>query len=149
LIGRFVLAFGDIENVTYLALYQLPKDNIFETTSSLAFGKRVQLVMELVANHPEVNDSLREKFIALLKKATKLSETRNHVAHSPLMMKVYHHEAHGWIHEEVELGNVRNRERGVSLKALRTATSEAEKLAKSLYKQYHKIHKAIVKHHDA
>ncbi len=47
-VGRFILAFGDIENVTYLVLLHLPKDTIFDTASSLPFGKRIELMLELL-----------------------------------------------------------------------------------------------------
>src|ERR1700730_15439360 len=98
LVGRFVLSFGDIENVTYLALRQLPKDKIFKTTSSLGFGMRVDLVIELVKDHGEIGKRLSERFVDKLKAAKKLSETRNLIEHSPVVFKVYHHPAEGGTH---------------------------------------------------
>ena len=96
--------------------FQLPKDKIFGTTATLGFGKRVDLVIELIEGHPEVRETVPTRFIARLKEAKKLSGTRNTVAHSPLMLTVYEHETEGWGHQEL----------------LRKATAQAEKLAKQM-----------------
>jgi hypothetical protein len=145
LVGRFILSFGDIENVTYLALLQLPKDKIFQTTSTLGFGKRVDLVIELIKDHAEIGKSLSERFVEKLKAAKKLSETRNLVAHSPVVMKVYHHPKEGWTHREIALANAKNRDRDISLAILKKAVTESERLAKGLYNVYGKIHMRVVK----
>jgi len=145
LVGRFVLAFGDIENVTYLALRQLPKDKIFQTTSTLGFGKRVDLVIELVKDHAEIGKRLSERFVEKLKAAKKLSETRNLIAHSPVVMKVYHHPKEGWTHREIAVANAKNHDREVSLAGLRQGVTQSERLAKSLYNLYGKIHMRVVK----
>ena len=110
LVGRFILSFGDIENVTYLALLHLPKDKIFETTSSLGFGKRIDLILELINGHPEINEDLSKRFSAKLRSAKKLSETRNLIAHSPLMLDIYEHPKEGWPHYEFALGNAKNKD---------------------------------------
>jgi hypothetical protein len=144
-VGRFILSFGDIENVTYLALLQLPKDKIFQTTSTLGFGKRADLVVELIKDHTEIGKRLSERFVEKLKAAKKLSETRNLVAHSPVVMKVYHHPKEGWTHREIALANAKNRDRDVSLASLRKAATEADRLAKALYNLYGKIHMRVVK----
>jgi hypothetical protein len=145
LVGKFVLFFGDIENVTYLALRQLPKDRIFRTTATLGFSKRVDLVIELISDHAEIDGQLSERFIEKLKAAKKLSETRNLVAHSPVVMKVYHHPKEGWTHHEIALASARSHDQELSLTDLRKAVAESEKLAKVLYTLYGKIHRRVVK----
>ena len=70
-VGKLILIFGDIENVTYMALYQLPSDQIFNTTSKLCFSRRIDLVIELIEAHPEINEDLSEQFKAKLKVARK------------------------------------------------------------------------------
>ena len=141
-IGRFILSFGDIENVTYLALLQLPKDQIFETTSTLGFAKRVDLVVELVKGHKEIKKQVREKFVEKLKSAKQLAGMRNLVAHSPLVLKLYTH-PEGWTHSELGLANAKNRENAMSLVTLKNAASQAERLARSLYGLHGKIHAQV------
>ena len=145
LVGKFVLSFGDIENVTYLALRQLPKDRIFQTTASLGFSKRVDLVIELISDHAEIDGQLSGRFIEKLKAARKLSETRNLVAHSPVVMKIYRHPKHGWTHHEVALASAKTLDRELTLTDLRRAVAESEKLAKALYTLYRKIYMQVVK----
>jgi len=70
--------------------------------------------------------------------------TRNLVAHSPVVMKVYHHPKEGWTHREIALANAKNRDREVSLANLKKAVSESERLAKALYGLYGKIHMRVV-----
>lgn len=142
-IGRLILSFGDIENVIYVALLQLPKDPIFETTSTLSFSKRVDLVIELVEGHDKVSKRLRERFSEKLKSAKQLSSTRNLVAHSPLVLKLYTHPGEGWTRSELGLANAKNREKAMSLASLKKAASQAERLAGSLYGLYGKIHAQI------
>ncbi len=141
MVGQLILFFGDIENVTYLALLQLPKDKIFETTSSLSFGKRVDLVLELIKGHPEISEELSANFSTKLRAAKKLSEIRNIVAHSPLMMNVYVHPTEGWTHNEMALGNARNNENNLSFDELSVAVVQVETLAKELYELYSEIYK--------
>lgn len=144
IVGRFILAFGDIENVTYMALLQLPKDRIFGTTSKLGFGARVDLVLEIVSGHKEVSDDLKAKFSKELLAAKALADTRNLVAHSPLMMTIYSHPKEEWAHSEMALGNVRNKESGVSFDRLNGAADQAEALAKALYHLYGEVHKQVL-----
>lgn len=62
LVGRLILSFGDIENITYLGLLQLPKDSIFESTSKLGFGARVDLLLEILNGHEKLDSTLKESF---------------------------------------------------------------------------------------
>jgi hypothetical protein len=78
-------------------------------------------------------------------RSKKLSETRNLVAHSPVVMKVYHHPKEGWTHREIALANAKNRDRDISLAILKKAVTESERLAKALYDVYGKIHMRVVK----
>lgn len=92
LVGRLIVSFGDIENITYLGLLQLPKDSIFESTSKLGFGARVDLLLEILSGHKKLDPTLRKAFSEKLLAAKKLAEIRNTVAHSPLMLSVYQHQ---------------------------------------------------------
>lgn len=145
LIERFILAFGDIENISYFALFQLPTDKIFKTTSTLNFTKRVDLILELLEDQTKIPKDEREKFEKLLNDAKKLAETRNIVAHSPLMMKVYEHPVEGLIHKEEALGTLRNKERAISVKDLTDAADRVEDLAKGLVETYRMVYRHIAK----
>ena len=140
-----MLGFGDVENLTYLALLQLPKDKIFEPASKLSFSNRVDLVRELIAGRPEIPDDLQKQLSERLSAAKQLSETRNIVAHSPLMMTIYEHPQEGWTHTEMGLGNAKNKDKAISLENLGAAAEEAEAMAKELYELYGKVHKHVVK----
>jgi hypothetical protein len=142
LVGRFVLAFGDIENVTYMALSQIPRDTIFKSTASLGFGKRADLVSEIVQDHPEVSTAAQNRLVKYLKEAKALSEIRNILAHSPLMLKLYQHPQ--WNHAELGIASARNRDKPITLAVLRTNVRKAETLSGKLYRAYSRVHKSVV-----
>ena len=144
LVGRLIVSFGDIENITYLALLQLPKDSIFESTSKLGFGSRVDLLLEILSGHENLDPALREAFSKKLLAAKKMAEIRNTVAHSPLMLSVYKHPTEEWMHTELSLGNAKNKDNALTLEKLSTSAAEVEELAKDLYKLYGEIHKHAV-----
>ncbi|MCP3684054.1 MAG: hypothetical protein GY861_15340 [bacterium] len=141
IVGRFILAFGDIENVTYFAIKQLPVDKIYETSWKLNFGTRVDLVLELVNNLTKATAEMKEEFRTLLIEAKQLSVIRNTVAHSPLMLMVYQHKSEEWafVHEE-SLANIRNAENSITIEKLTEYTDRAEVLATELYESYQKIY---------
>ena len=138
-IGRLMMAFGEIEAVTQLFLYKFPRDAIFETTARLNFGVRTRLVADVVENHPDIETKSKTEFVGLLKEARRLSDTRNIIAHSPLMMRYYEHPIEGWQHYEIVLGNVRNREEPITKDALKDIVEEVETLARSLWDSFAKI----------
>lgn len=144
-VGHFILAFGDIENITYLVLRDLPKDKIFVSTSRLGFGNRVDLVIEIISAHSEVPEELREQFVSLLNAAKKLSDKRNTVAHAPLMMNFYEHQSEGWIHKEFGLASAKNPENSISYAMLCEMAHEAQNLASALYECFGKIFKCLHK----
>jgi hypothetical protein len=98
-----------------------------------------------VDGHPEIAEDLSKKFAEKLRDAKKLSETRNMVAHSPLVMQIFQHPKEGWVHREMALANAKNKEKGLSLNALTQAASDADRLARELYDLYGSIHKQVVK----
>jgi hypothetical protein len=143
LIGRLILAFGDIENITYLALLQLPKDSIFESTSKLGLGARIDLILEILNGQEKLSNNLKASFSDKLLAAKKLAETRNIVSHSPLMLSIYQHPTEDWIHTELSLGNAKNKDKALTLEKLSAFTDQAEALAKDLYSLYGDIHKTV------
>lgn len=143
-VGRLILSFGDIENITYLGLLQLPKDSIFESTSKLGFGARVDLLLEILNGREKLDPTLRKAFSDKLLAAKTLAEIRNTVAHSPLMLSVYQHPTEEWIHTELSLGNAKNKDEALTLEKLSASTDEVEGLAKDLYNLYGEIHKHVV-----
>jgi len=149
LVGRFILEFGEIENVTYFALLQLPKDQIFSTTSTLPFGKRVDLVRELVSGNEKIPKDLGTQFEEELKAAKKLAEMRNIVAHSPLLMKIYEHPKEGWTYREEAIGTLKHKENSISFEQLSEAGEEAGALAIQLKDTYTNIYKVLFDGKDA
>jgi hypothetical protein len=75
LIGRAIVACGDIELVTYKCLMYLPSEDIIEVVADLPFTKRIDLISKLIENKP-ISDEIKADFLQLLAKSKKL---QNHV----------------------------------------------------------------------
>ena len=58
-------------------------------------------------------------------------------------MRVYEHPKHGWTHQELGIGNVRNKDNAINLESLAEVTAEAESLAEELYEIFGQIHNAV------
>ena len=140
LVGRFILLFGDVENVTHLALVQLETLLGEEIKPHPRFANRVEQVVGLMKRVSQFEEDAVAEFVEKLKAAKMLSDTRNHVAHSPLMLTIYDHPKHGWKHQEIGLANARNRLKAMSLKDLQDSVREVERLSGSLYKLYAQLY---------
>ena len=87
-VGRAILAFGNIEWVTYQCLGLFPSDRIFESVVSLKFSSRVDLIVEILSGK-NLPKKLFNKTKRLFKRAKDAAEVRNVLAHNPLRIGVY------------------------------------------------------------
>ena len=142
LVGTVILSFGEIELITLKCLAHLPTDNIYESTSTLPFGRRVDLIIEILqgcGNKPNAATALIEK----LKQAKSLSEYRNLLAHNPLVADIYVHQITGDVVVEHGISSARKKEKSIDLASLKELAGEVEDLASELYMTLGKIVEAI------
>lgn len=132
LIGRAIVACGDIELVTYKCLTYLPTEHIFEVVADLPFSKRIDLICKLIEDKP-LPDELRTDFLQLLTKSKKTAETRNIIAHNPLQVSVYEHEKTGDIFVRPEIQTIRKKQKILRLNDMRRFTAEVEELSSDLH----------------
>lgn len=97
-IGKAFVAFGSIEHLTVACLREIPNDPIQRTAKAFKLGQRIDLLLELLESHNE------EPFLHLsekLKAVKDLSQTRNLIAHNPLLLEVYKFDDGSLFHREV------------------------------------------------
>ena len=133
LVGRFLLSFGSIEDCTYRILQTIPRDSIYKTASRLPFGRRVALIVEILEGHDEISEESRMRLIAALKRCVNLAETRNTIAHSPLMLSIYEHPTEEWIAFENSIASFRNHDKPITPKMVAESLAESEILIRDLY----------------
>lgn len=85
-VGRFVLAFGDIEHTITLCLNAIPKDQIGKASAKLPLQARLELLDELLAKS---EGDLRTKLASAIKRVRNFIARRNLVAHNGLQFQVY------------------------------------------------------------
>ena len=91
LVGRFILAFGDIE----LLSYRIWRDRFSESPPS-RFGARTNRILEQLDEMVPADRAL----LALLAEARELAKKRNVVAHNPVQVQVFQHTKTGKLHME-------------------------------------------------
>ena len=69
-------------------LSELPTERILESTISLRFAQRLDLVIQLL-REKNLDAELAERTIALLQQARELTKTRNLIAHNPLLLNLF------------------------------------------------------------
>lgn len=88
-VGRLVMNFGAVEYISYNWIRRLCKDDAVRDASVyLDFSDRVRLIKKLMKRiRPESEEiqKLKEEADKLWNEARKLSETRNLVAHNPII----------------------------------------------------------------
>ena len=86
-VGKFMLAFGDIEHSTISLLSHLPESNLPVTAPKLALGVRIDLLREVLPRNtaPEYQEVL-----TCLDLVSKFTSRRNLVAHNAVWFDIYH-----------------------------------------------------------
>ena len=128
-IGKAFVAFGSIEHVTVVCLKELPKDRIQRTTKSFRLGQRIALLVELLEAH---DGALYRELSAKLKRAKELAETRNLIAHNPLVMDFFQRQDGSMFTREV-IAHL-HQDKHITLNELEEFASESETLASDLYR---------------
>ena len=83
LVGGFILAFGEIEFITY----RLWRDHFPDQKPLEKFRPRTIQILAQLQQSPEKNEAV----IQLLTEAVSLAEKRNIVAHNPMQVQVFQH----------------------------------------------------------
>ena len=85
-VGRFVLAFGRIEGLTYAALRECPNDPISEALLNANLGMRLDLLAAICRNR---NGERWKRLGEVLQNIKSLSIKRNLIAHNGLGVCIY------------------------------------------------------------
>ena len=132
-VGRAIVGFGELELITYKCLAHIPSDKISSTSSRLGFSLRVELIVEILEGRKPKPEHVVE-FLRMLKRAKKLAETRNDIAHNPVMLNVFVNETPGDIGLERCIATARGG-RFIDLVFAREFADEVESLAAAMWLQ--------------
>ncbi len=132
LIGRLFIAFGSIERTTHNCLIDWLKDPTYAHISKMRFSQRVDVIIDLLGTLEFVEQN-KADLIQGLKKAKKLAEKRNIVAHNPLMLDLFDGDF-----KEIIISNTKD---GVTItfEELQQITQSAESLSTELINTCTKI----------
>ncbi|MEW7972759.1 MAG: hypothetical protein AB2821_04660 [Candidatus Thiodiazotropha endolucinida] len=131
-VGKAILRFGDIELISVKCLSVLPEDQISESASRLEFGRRTDLIIELLEARESLSDHLGI-LLKGLKRAKQLSQIRNLIAHNPVMLDIYTTEDESRIITRHTITSARTGKKSIDLEELKEFASEVEHLASELW----------------
>lgn len=123
LVGRFILAFGDIELLTY----RIWRDRFSENPPQ-RFGARTKRIIAHLDEAAQADRAL----LALLTKARELAKRRNVVAHNPVQVQVFQHTATGKLYMENAIQCTKTHALIDDLELMELASS-AESIVSKLY----------------
>ena len=135
LIGKAILFFGEIELISVKCLGHIPVDSIGKTAVRLEFGRRVELLLEILEGRENPSVALRG-LIDGFKSAKELAKTRNLIAHNPVMLDIYVNETMDDHYVERSIRSARGGAEPFRLEALREFASDVENLASALWGHY-------------
>jgi hypothetical protein len=132
LVGKALLRFGDIELVSIKCLAWLPKDKIGATTARMDFGRRVDLLIELLEAR-EGRDSHLDAILSGMKQAKGLARKRNLIAHNPVMLNLYVNEDETQHMAEYSISSARSEGQTMDLAELKEFAAEVDDLSATLW----------------
>ena len=127
-IGKAFVAFGSIEHTTVVCLRQIPKDQIQRFAKSLKLAARIDLLLELLEpySHPECAE-LSDK----LRQVKTLAQTRNLIAHNPLVLEFYEDNSGGYAFAE-SIAAIHKEGHKISLSETQKFAADADNMASEL-----------------
>jgi len=136
-VGKAIVSFAELELITYKCLAHIPADQIAETASRLQFSRRVDLIVEILEGRSPLPQAVSE-FVAMLKRAKELAQTRNDIAHNPVMLNVFVHRVTGDVLLEHSIAAARGN-RFIDISSAKEFAAEVEDLAASMWLQIGKV----------
>ena len=146
-VGKAIVCFGELELITYKCLAHIPSDKIVEASSRLSFGRRVDFIVEILEGRAPLPAEVAA-FVDMLKRAKKLAETRNDIAHNPVMLNVFVHKVSGDVLLEHSIAAARGG-RFIDLASATEFADEVEDLAAAMWLQTAKVSELREKRSDA
>jgi hypothetical protein len=129
-----MLQFGDIEYVSIMCLQGLPQDKIANSASKLPFSRRADLLIEMLEARSTRSAHL-DALIKGFKRARKLAETRNLIAHNPLLLTLYFEEDMETV-ASMEHVIASRASGGINLEELKEFAAEVDSLASEMWHVY-------------
>ena len=137
-IGQAFVAFGAIEHITVVCLQQIPRDRIQRSTKTLRLGQRIELIVEILEGH---DGNVYRELATKLKRAQSLAETRNLIAHNPLVFDFYERQDGTLFHRQVM--SAIHKDKDIALPELQQFASDSEQLVAELYQLSTEVFKAL------
>jgi len=137
LVGKAILRFGDIELVSIKCLMLIATESVGRSAAKINFARRSELLIEILEANNELNEYLQE-LLSAFKQAKELIETRNLIAHNPVMLDIYVNEDETEYQVERSITSARSGEKSLDLQGLKEFVGQVENLSSVLWINFSK-----------
>ncbi len=127
-IGKAFIAFGSIEHTVVVCLKEIPRDSAPRFFRPIPLGKKIEFLLEVLMQRQGPECSV---LVGNLLRAKDLAESRNLVAHNPLVLSIYENDK-GELAFEESISHVYKEGKEMSLSDLQNFADESERLASEL-----------------
>jgi hypothetical protein len=124
-VGRFILAFGDIEHTSVACLAGIPTESLGKVSTKMALGLRLEVLVAVLSSKQAADYKSLATVVAAVKRFV---DKRNLVAHNPVQFSFYQKTGEG-VSIQPELVSTRDRTKRLTFSQLVALADEAERLA--------------------
>ena len=137
LIGLIIIEFGEIERITIRCLRTFPSENIISSVIGMKLSSRVDLICSILES--KFSNGETNKIIPLLKKAKKLAEKRNILAHNPMSLDIYENEEGEIFKFKEVIKSLKNEKQYIHFCDLETLYKDISAITPEMSNEYHKL----------
>lgn len=123
-VGRFVLAFGEIEHTCISCLEKIPQPGLGKTAATLLLSQRLLLLEDVLQSRPE---AACERLLALVRDIKGVTSKRNLLVHNMLKFCFYMHD--GKVTGVLEMSSSRNPKQRITYDEICALSDRLETLA--------------------
>ncbi|MCX8760989.1 hypothetical protein [Vibrio parahaemolyticus] len=131
-IGRMFVSFGHIESCTYKCIEAFADPRVVKHLNNQSLSRRIEILKDLVVGIDSIKEN-QDQFIKTLNEIKEISEKRNLIAHSPLVLHIFSPNSEGVSLAEKIISD-KKQSKQIEFKELETIASKSERLSTELHK---------------
>lgn len=135
LVGKAIIRFGEIEIISLKCLAYFSRDRIGVSLAKLNFASRADILIELLQGRENIGPDA-QGLLEAFQRARTLAETRNLIAHNPVMLDLYINQESTESRADYSITSARSGSKTLDLPGLKEFSAEVDDLATTLWMHF-------------
>lgn len=135
LVGKAIIRFGEIEIISLKCLAYFSRDRIGVSLAKLNFARRADILIELLQGRGNIGQDA-QGLLEAFQRARTLAETRNLIAHNPVMLDLYVNQDSTESCADYSIASARSGSKTLDLAGLKEFSAEVDDLAATLWMHF-------------